>query len=368
VVELAAFKPALKAGFDEVALDPAYAYAVAGGPVSLDQLARVLFAAQGCTARTWGRCLRAAPSAGATYPLQAYAIVRDVEGLEPGFYRYVSPAPFSHRLELVSTGTWEGSGAFAVVLAEVPERTTSVYGERGYMYVREEVGHASQGALLEAGALGLAAEVGEAPPGLGVRAEVKVEVGRRGARGLAREIPEGELPRPPKPKMTLEEAIVARRSVRDYSGEPVELAEVAGLLAWTLGGRLRSYPPLRGSYRVSCYVVARNVEGLKPGVYEYLPLSNSLERISAGDYARRLAYACLGQEWVARAALNVVLCARESSEIAEVEAGMVGQGLYLAATSLGLGTVAVGAFYDDEVASVLGVSERPLYVFPVGRV
>jgi hypothetical protein len=86
------------------------------------------------------------------------------------------------------------------------------------MYVREEVGHASQGALLEAGALGLAAEVGEAPPGLGVRAEVKVEVGRRGARGLAREVPEGELPRPPKPKMTLEEAIVARRSVRDYSG------------------------------------------------------------------------------------------------------------------------------------------------------
>lgn len=368
MVELATFRPLLKVCFDEVALDPAYTYALARGPVSLDHLAKVLFAAQGCTARAWGRCLRAAPSAGATYPLQAYAIVREVEGLEPGLYRYVSPVPLSHRLERVSAGIWEGSGALAIVLAEVPERTTSVYGERGYMYVREEVGHAAQGALLEASALGLAAEVGEAPPGLGVRAEVKVEVGKRGARNLVREIPDGGLPKPPRPKMSLEEAIVARRSVREYSGEPVELAELAGLLAWTAGGRLRSYPPLRGSYRVTCYVVVKDVEGLKPGVYEYLSLENALERLSSGNYARKLAYACLGQEWVASAALNVVLCAREGSELAEVEAGMVGQGLYLAAASLGLGTVAVGAFYDDEVASVLGVSERPLYVFPVGKV
>ncbi len=368
MVELATFRPLLKVGFDEVALDPAYTYAQVGGLISLDYMARILFAAQGCTARAWGRCLRAAPSAGATYPLQAYAIVREVEGLEPGLYRYVSPAPFSHSLERTSDEICEGGGAFALVLAEVPERTTSVYGERGYMYVREEVGHAAQGALLEASALGLAAEVGEVPPSLGLRAEVKVEVGRRGLRGLLREVPDGTLPRPPKPKMSLEEAIVARRSIREYGSEPVELAELTGLLLWTVGGKLRSYPPLRGSYRVTCYVVARNVEGLKPGVYEYLPLENALERLGSGDYSRKLAYACLGQGWVARAALNVVLCAREGSELAEVEAGMVGQGLYLAATSLGLGTVAVGAFYDDEVASVLGVSERPLYVFPVGKI
>jgi len=367
VIEPAKFKPSCRVCFDEAALDPAYVYELAGGRVSIDYLARVLFAAQGCTARAWGRCLRAAPSAGATYPLQAYAIVRDVEGLEPGFYRYLSTAPLTHRFERVSSDVWEGGGAFAVVFAEAPKRTTSVYGERGYMYVREEVGHAAQGSILEASALGLAARVDEAPPSFGKLAEIKVEVGRRGARSLMREVPEGGLPKPPKPEMPLEEAIVARRSVREYSDEPVELAELSGMLAWTMGGSLRSYPPLRGSYRVSCYVVARRVKGLKPGIYEYSPFANALELIGTGDYARKLAYACLGQEWVASASLNLVLCDKGSSELAEVEAGMVGQGFYLAATSLGLGTVAVGAFYDDEVASVLGVDERPLYVYPVGR-
>lgn len=299
--------------------------------------------------------------------MQAYAIVRDVEGLEPGFYLYMSTAPLTHHLERVSNGIWEGEGAFAVVFAEAPERTTSVYGERGYMYVREEVGHAAQNSILEASALGLAARVDEAPPSFEKLAEVMVEVGRRGAQSLVREVPEGGLPKPPKPKIPMEEAIVARRSVREYSEEPVKLAELSGLLAWTLGGSLRSYPPLRGGYRVSCYVVARNVEGLEPGVYEYQPLANALKLINPGDYARKLAYACLGQEWVSSAALNIVLCAKGSSELAEVEAGMAGQGFYLAATSLGLGTVAVGAFYDDEVASVLGVDERPIYVYPIGK-
>lgn len=367
MIELPKFKPSYRACFDEAALDPAYTYELTGGPVGIDHLARILFAAQGCTARAWGRCLRAAPSAGATYPLQAYAVVREVEGLEPGLYRYSSTALLAHYIERVSSEVWEGSGAFAVVFAEVPERTTSVYGERGYMYVREEVGHAAQGSILEASALGLAAKVDEAPPSFGKLTKIKVEVGQRGARSLVRSVPEGDLPRPPKPRATLEEAIIARRSVREYSGEPVELAELSGLLAWTLGGSLRSYPLLYGAYRVSCYIVARNVEGLKPGVYRYAPLEHSLERISLGEYARKLAYACLGQEWVANAALNAVLCAERDPELAEVEAGMVGQGFYLAATSMGLGTVAVGAFYDDEVASVLGVDERPLYVYPVGR-
>lgn len=367
MIELARFKPSCRICFDEAALEPAYTYELTEGRVGVDHLARVLFAAQGCTSRAWGRCLRATPSAGATYPLQAYAIVRDVEGLEPGFYLYMSTAPLTHHLERVSNGIWEGEGAFAVVFAEAPERTTSVYGERGYMYVREEVGHAAQNSILEASALGLAARVDEAPPSFEKLAEVMVEVGRRGAQSLVREVPEGGLPKPPKPKIPMEEAIVARRSVREYSEEPVKLAELSGLLAWTLGGSLRSYPPLRGSYRVSCYVVARNVEGLEPGVYEYQPLANALKLINPGDYARKLAYACLGQEWVSSAALNIVLCAKGSSELAEVEAGMAGQGFYLAATSLGLGTVAVGAFYDDEVASVLGVDERPIYVYPIGK-
>jgi nitroreductase len=51
-----------------------------------------------------------------------------------------------------------------------------------------------------------------------------------------------------------------------------------------------------------------------------------------------------------------------------MEAGHAGENLYLQAESLGLATVAVGAFRDDRVRDVVEApeSQRPLYVFPVG--
>ena len=51
-----------------------------------------------------------------------------------------------------------------------------------------------------------------------------------------------------------------------------------------------------------------------------------------------------------------------------IEVGHVGQNIYLQATALGLGTVAVGAFHDEEVREVVeaSASERPLYVMPIG--
>ncbi len=47
----------------------------------------------------------------------------------------------------------------------------------------------------------------------------------------------------------------------------------------------------------------------------------------------------------------------------------VGENIYLMATVLGLGTVAVGAFNDDDVAEIIGVNEdiHPLYIMPIGK-
>ena len=50
-----------------------------------------------------------------------------------------------------------------------------------------------------------------------------------------------------------------------------------------------------------------------------------------------------------------------------MEVGHVAQNVYLMATSLGLGTVSVGAFYDDEVRKILKIEEYPLLLMPVGR-
>ena len=135
---------------------------VSGAP-TLDEVSRLVWAAQGVTAQGH----RTAPSAGATYPLEVYLVAGDVKDLSAGVYRY---RPGQHRLEAVSDGDirrqlaeaaidqkWVGQAAMVVVIAAVFERTTARYGKRGERYVHMEAGHAAENLLLEATALGLGA-------------------------------------------------------------------------------------------------------------------------------------------------------------------------------------------------------------------
>lgn len=120
-----------------------------------------------------------------------------------------------------------------------------------------------------------------------------------------------------------------------------------------------------------------NVENLPPGLYHYNGEEHTLELIRKGDLREELAEACLGQRCVATAPVNIVIVAhfeRTTSRYGErgiryvyMDTGHMGQNIYLQATALGLGTVAVGAFYDEKVKEVLGVEGHPVYVFPVGR-
>lgn len=130
--------------------------------LTLDELSQLLWAAQGSTGP---HSLRTAPSAGATYPLETYAVVGEVEGLEPGLYHY---EPVGHSLSLVKQGdiraelseaalkqSQVAQAAASLILAAVYDRTTTSYGDRGQMYVHLDVGHAAQNVLLQATALGL---------------------------------------------------------------------------------------------------------------------------------------------------------------------------------------------------------------------
>jgi len=126
-------------------------------PLSLEQISQLLWAAQGITDQKGG--LRAAPSAGALYPLEIYVVKSD------GLYRY---KPQGHELERAGSGDLRNSLAGAalgqksvsdapvdIVICGVYERITGRYGNRGIMYTHIEVGHAAQNIHLEAVALGL---------------------------------------------------------------------------------------------------------------------------------------------------------------------------------------------------------------------
>ncbi|ASJ08116.1 nitroreductase [Thermococcus siculi] len=195
----------------------------------------------------------------------------------------------------------------------------------------------------------------------------------------------GEVVVLPEPRLTggmsVEEAIAKRRSIRSYRDEPVTLEQLSQLL-WAAQGitysarKFRAAPSAGATYPFEVYVVAGNVEDLGPGVYRYDPFNHTLVLVKEGDYRRALQRAALDQSWVGRAAVDIVLVAyyertthyygERGIRYVHMEAGHIGQNIYLQATALGLGTVAVGAFSDAEVAKILGTDGVPLYIFPVG--
>jgi SagB-type dehydrogenase domain len=189
-----------------------------------------------------------------------------------------------------------------------------------------------------------------------------------------------KLPEPDKAS-PLSQLLVKRRSVRKFKKEPLKLEALSRILwaAYGITERNRRVVPSAGAtYPVEVYVFVKNVESLNPGIYKYDEREHSLILVKDGDYSRELARACLDQNWVREAPVNIVITAVHSRttewygergfRYIYMEAGHIGQNIYLMAVEAGLGTVAVGAFRDEEVADLIGLGEEylVLYVFPIG--
>lgn len=183
-----------------------------------------------------------------------------------------------------------------------------------------------------------------------------------------------------KGQMSVEEALQKRRSHRDFSNQALTLEQL-GQLLWAAQGQTdqrgyRTAPSAGALYPMELYVVVGKIEGLQAGVYHYEVAEHGLTRIKSGDLRGELQRACLGQKVIAAAPATVVIAgdysrtAKKYRERARryvhIEAGCIGQNIYLQAQSLGLGTCAVGAFSDPQVKGLLGIIEEPLLVMPVG--
>ncbi len=181
----------------------------------------------------------------------------------------------------------------------------------------------------------------------------------------------------------LNHALQFRRSTREFKDEPISLAE-AGRLLWaaqgvtSLGG-FRTAPSAGALYPLELYLVAGRVSDLEAGIYKYEPTKHGLVKTMSGDQRTKLAAASLGQLWMSQAAAILAFSAvpeRTTHRYGDrghryvyMEVGHAGQNVSLEAVALGLGTVVVAAFSDDEVRKVLGLphGEEPLYLMPVGR-
>lgn len=186
--------------------------------------------------------------------------------------------------------------------------------------------------------------------------------------------------------MAVEEAILKRRSIREYADKALSLAQLSQLLfaaqgttGETYGHALRSAPSAGALYPIEVYVAAHAVEGLSRGMYHYLVGAHALELVKEGDFRRGIESAGLGQEMLAKASVTIVLAAvfeRSRAKYGEralryvyLEAGHISQNIALQAVSMGLGSVCVGAFRDEAVNRLLGLDgkrESAVYLQAVG--
>lgn len=191
--------------------------------------------------------------------------------------------------------------------------------------------------------------------------------------------------------LSLDDTIRKRRSARDYSRKPISQSDLSRLLYYTYGhikntvkgyasnGIKRAVESIEGLYPIELYVVVNNVEGTVRGVYHYDVLEHALELLKEGDYRFRIANACLGQELVGRASVAIIKTALfervkhygdRGYRYVHLDAGVIGENIYLEAVSMGLGVCGIGAFFDDQINEMLGIdgiNEAVIYVTSVGK-
>ncbi len=178
-----------------------------------------------------------------------------------------------------------------------------------------------------------------------------------------------------------------RRSRRRYTPEPIGMTTLAALL-WAMQGitfsgpgyEFRTAPSAGALYPVETYVSIHHVRDARPGIYHFNVLDFTLEEIALGNFGTYLAHAALDQAMVGQGAVLFIWTAivlramwkyrNRCIRYICMDAGHVAQNLQLACTALGLGCCPIGAFYDDEINSVIkvdGEEETAVYLASVGN-
>lgn len=184
---------------------------------------------------------------------------------------------------------------------------------------------------------------------------------------------------------SLERAIKTRRTIRSFSSKHMSLKQLSQILWSAQGiteesGFKRAAPSAGALYPMDVYTVigTEGVEGLKAGCYHYQPNNHSVSLILEGDHRYELARASLLQMWLADPPVSIVITAeydritlkygKRGVRYAMIEAGHIGQNIFLQAEALDLGAGIVGAFNDKEVIRVMQIppTHEPLLIMPVG--
>ncbi len=185
--------------------------------------------------------------------------------------------------------------------------------------------------------------------------------------------------------------INSRKSDRLFSKEAVSLLELSYLLWCTQGikeirgqnyATIRTVPCGGARHQFECYMAIQQVDGLKDGLYHYLPMTHQIELLSAQDNLSPFIDEALGgQAWANKANINffysVVAYRCEwrygiyAHRVALMDVGHISENLYLALKSIRLGGCGVGYINQavlDQAFELDGKEEFMIYAFPSGAI
>jgi SagB-type dehydrogenase family enzyme len=196
--------------------------------------------------------------------------------------------------------------------------------------------------------------------------------------------------------ISLGDAIRGRRShVGAYTGQAVALQQLAAMLRWSYGITRsidsKNFPGQKLHYRASAsagalypleiYPLVFNVDGLAAGIYHYAVPDNELEIVRRGSPLDALLGMTTYYEMIRTSAAVIVITAVLPRAISKYlfrgyrfisyDVGVLLQSLYLTGAGAGVGTCAVGGFFDNEIGGLLGVDnvdEQVMMIFSIGQV
>lgn len=200
------------------------------------------------------------------------------------------------------------------------------------------------------------------------------------------------LPKADRPETEFLNTLLTRRTHRQFSKHSLSLQSLSQLLFYTWGvtshlqvpllGRLplKTSPSAGARHPIEVYVLALNVQGLRPGLYHYAPARHILHRLSSARPHNKAVEYCCGQPWVGKAAALFVMTAvfprvmwkyrtSRAYRTVLVDAGHLCQTFCLVATWLNLAPFCTLALKDSAIEKDLcldGVSESVIYVAGVG--
>jgi len=160
------------------------------------------------------------------------------------------------------------------------------------------------------------------------------------------------------PKDPIEQVILRRGSTRQFAHKPISLPQLSAMLDRSTRGISADFINPPGSQLNDMYLIVNAVEGLGSGAYFYRREKRALELLRHGNLRKLAGYLGLEQQLPADASVAVFFLAdlrkilerlgNRGYRAVQLEAGILGGKLYLAAYAQRLGASGL-TFYDDDV-------------------